>query len=88
MNYQQIIAEIKEQILYVTINRESKLNALNKEVLAELADVFQVVNQNDEVRGVLLTGAGQKAFVAGADISELQCSSRQRFGVNWTTKCF
>lgn len=72
MAYQQLLTEIKENILYVTINREQKLNALNKEVLAELADVIANASSNPEVRGVLLTGAGEKAFVAGADISEFQ----------------
>lgn len=70
MTYQNILSELKEQILYVTINREHKLNALNKETLAELADVIAAAAQQEEVRGVLLTGAGEKAFVAGADISE------------------
>lgn len=72
MTYQQIISEVKENILYITINRAQKLNALNKEVLVELADVITFATQNDEVRGVLITGAGEKAFVAGADISEFQ----------------
>ncbi|MBC7616418.1 MAG: enoyl-CoA hydratase/isomerase family protein, partial [Pedobacter sp.] len=72
MNYQNILCELRENILYVTINRESKLNALNKATLEELADVINYVTENDEVRGVLLTGAGEKAFVAGADISEFQ----------------
>jgi len=70
MTYQNILSELKEQILYVTINREQKLNALNKETLAELADVISYAATTDEVRGVLLTGTGEKAFVAGADISE------------------
>ncbi|SMC75190.1 enoyl-CoA hydratase/isomerase family protein [Pedobacter nyackensis] len=70
MTYQNILSELKEQILYVTINREQKLNALNKETLNELADVIAFASSADEVRGVLLTGAGEKAFVAGADISE------------------
>jgi enoyl-CoA hydratase len=72
MNYQQIIAIVKENILYITINRPEKLNALNKEVLTELADAIAIAKQSDEIRGVLLTGAGEKAFVAGADISEFQ----------------
>lgn len=72
MTYQQIIAEVKEHILYITINREQKLNALNKDVLTELAHVIAFAAQSDEVRGVLITGAGEKAFVAGADISEFQ----------------
>lgn len=70
MTYQNILSELKEQVLYVTINREHKLNALNKETLAELADVISYAASEDQVRGVLLTGAGEKAFVAGADISE------------------
>lgn len=72
MTYQNILAEIKEQILYITINREAKLNALNKATLAELAMAIADATANSEVRGVLLTGAGEKAFVAGADISEFQ----------------
>lgn len=72
MAYNQILSEVKENILYITINRAQKLNALNREVLTELADVIAFAKENDEVRGVLITGAGEKAFVAGADISEFQ----------------
>jgi enoyl-CoA hydratase len=70
MTYKNILAEVKGQILHLTINREQKLNALNKETLAELAEVISDAGTNDEVRGILLTGAGEKAFVAGADIAE------------------
>ena len=70
MTYQNILSEVKEGILYLTINRENKLNALNKATLAELAHAVAFAVSNDSVRGVLLTGAGEKAFVAGADISE------------------
>lgn len=70
MDYQNIKAEQKDSLLYVTINRAEKLNALNKATLLELADVFAGVTLNPGVRGVILTGAGEKAFVAGADISE------------------
>ena len=70
MAYQNLISEIRENILYVTINREKALNALNKATLAELADVVVFANKTAEVRGVILTGAGEKAFVAGADIKE------------------
>lgn len=70
MAYQNLISEIKENILYVTINREKALNALNKDTLAELADVIAFAGKTDEVRGVILIGAGEKAFVAGADIKE------------------
>ncbi len=70
MDYQNIIATVQENILYVTINRAEKLNALNKQTLTELAHVFAFATKNNKVSGVLLTGAGEKAFVAGADISE------------------
>lgn len=55
----------------VTIDRQDKLNALNSEVVGEIGEVFTSLRDDDAVRGVILTGAGQKAFVAGADISEL-----------------
>ncbi|WP_443937565.1 enoyl-CoA hydratase/isomerase family protein [Pedobacter sp. MW01-1-1] len=70
MGYQNLITEVKEHILYVTINREKALNALNAETLKELADMVVFANTNDEVKGVILTGGGEKAFVAGADIKE------------------
>lgn len=70
MTYQNLLSEIRDNILYITINREKKLNALNKDTLTELADVVDFAVKSAEVRGVLLTGAGEKAFVAGADISE------------------
>lgn len=55
----------------VTVNRPKKLNALNDQVLNELADAFKKIHIDSDIRGVLLTGAGDKAFVAGADIKEL-----------------
>ncbi|WP_316844736.1 enoyl-CoA hydratase/isomerase family protein [Pedobacter psychrodurus] len=70
MAYQNLISEVKENILYLTINREKSLNALNRDTLAELADAIAFAGKTDEVRGVILTGAGEKAFVAGADIKE------------------
>lgn len=57
-------------ILTITINRESKLNALNTETLSELKEVIQSVYDDRDISGVILTGAGEKAFVAGADIGE------------------
>jgi enoyl-CoA hydratase len=70
MEYQNLLSEIKDNILYVTINRAAKLNALNKQTLEELADVVEYAAHAPEVRGVIVTGSGEKAFVAGADISE------------------
>ncbi|XOV92016.1 MAG: enoyl-CoA hydratase/isomerase family protein [Bacteroidota bacterium] len=60
----------KENILTVTINREKKLNALNRSTLLELKEVVQSVYDDKEIKGVILTGSGDKAFIAGADISE------------------
>ena len=70
MAYQTLLTELNEGILTITINRPDKLNALNQQVQKELDEIFDEVNSNDEICGVILTGAGPKAFVAGADISE------------------
>lgn len=72
MDQAVLLSTIKDGVLYLTINRETKLNALNKAVLNELAAAIAQAADNSEVRAVLLTGAGEKAFVAGADISEFQ----------------
>lgn len=71
MNYQNLLVDIKEKIAIVTINRPEKLNALNHQTLTEIKDAFEKLNSDDNVLVVILTGAGEKAFVAGADISEL-----------------
>jgi enoyl-CoA hydratase/carnithine racemase len=65
-----LLAE-QEGIAVVTINRPDKLNALNEEVIAGLKSVFQSCRTTERIRAVILTGAGEKAFVAGADISVL-----------------
>ena len=70
MNYENILLSLNNRILRITINRESKLNALNKLTLAELHAALSDAFNNPEVGGIILTGAGPKAFVAGADISE------------------
>lgn len=70
MNYINLLAEKRDKILFITINRESKLNALNKTTLAEIHDAVTGSFHDEEVAGIIITGAGQKAFVAGADISE------------------
>lgn len=72
-SYNTIIFETDDNgIATVTINRPDKLNALNDEVLNELADAFKSIHVNEEIRAVIITGAGEKAFVAGADIKELR----------------
>ncbi len=65
----KVILEVKDGIGYLTINRPDKLNALNNEVLSELNTIIDDVNKNNEIRVVIVTGSGEKAFVAGADIA-------------------
>ena len=71
MDYQNILFEIKENIAVVTINRPDKLNALNHQTMLELEDVFSAIKDDDTIYSVIITGSGEKAFVAGADINEL-----------------
>jgi enoyl-CoA hydratase len=66
-----LLFELSDGIARITINRPDKLNALNATVIAELGDAITRVETDAAVRGVILTGAGAKAFVAGADITEL-----------------
>jgi len=70
MNFDNILFENKGGIATLTINRPSKLNALNKATIRELHEAFSAAEIDEEVKVVLLTGSGEKAFVAGADISE------------------
>src|SRR6478609_725400 len=65
-----ILCEIKNGVLIITINRPDKLNALNKQTIEELHETLVEAEGQNEIRAVILTGAGQKAFVAGADIAE------------------
>jgi enoyl-CoA hydratase len=75
MTYETLLTDLEQGILTVTVNRPDKLNALNHMVLADLDRLMDLVMSDPEIRAVLLTGAGPKAFVAGADISEfLQAS--------------
>ncbi len=70
MNYKTLITEKLGSALVITINREDKMNALNLELLSELDLVMDEVYNNVEIRGAVITGKGQKAFAAGADIAE------------------
>lgn len=69
--YQNILLDIKEPVAIVTVNRPDKLNVLNKLTIEELKTVFTELSSNEKILAIILTGAGEKAFVAGADISEL-----------------
>jgi enoyl-CoA hydratase len=71
MEYTTLLFEVADGIARVTVNRPDKLNALNTTVLAELSDAVERIETDDAIRGVILTGAGPKAFVAGADIGEI-----------------
>ncbi|MDO8722536.1 MAG: enoyl-CoA hydratase-related protein [Syntrophales bacterium] len=72
MKYENIGYEVKEGIGYITINRPAKLNALNWQVIDELLNVLCEVRSDEQVKAIILTGSGQKAFVAGADIDEIK----------------
>jgi enoyl-CoA hydratase len=77
MQYKNLLTSLEDQILIITINRAEKLNALNAEVMSELQIVTDEIYQNPQIRSAIITGSGNKAFVAGADISEFKGLSRQ-----------
>lgn len=82
MTFKNLQFQQKDQIAIITINRPEKLNALNKETLSELSDLFKDIRDHNEIRAVIITGAGEKAFVAGADIkeiTELDSSAGEKF---------
>lgn len=70
MSYQNILTQTIDGITLITINRPNKLNALNKSTIQELHDAFDAANKDKHTKVIILTGNGEKAFVAGADISE------------------
>lgn len=70
MEFQTLLFQVENGIAQITINRPDKMNALNKDVIQDLSAAFDEVYQNKSIKSVILTGAGQKAFVAGADITE------------------
>jgi enoyl-CoA hydratase len=75
--YKTLLTDLTDNILTVTIHRPDKLNALNKDVIAELGEVVTEIYENKEIRSAIITGSGQRAFVAGADISEFQGLTRE-----------
>ena len=70
-----VLLEVKNGIGYITINRPEALNALSSQVLADLNEVLDQVEKSEEIRVVIVTGAGEKAFAAGADIKEMDLMS-------------
>ena len=71
MEFQNILLEVKDGVATVTVNRPKVLNALNDQTMEELRQVFLEIRRREDVQGVIFTGAGEKAFIAGADINEL-----------------
>ena len=80
MPFENLLIENKQRTRYIIINRESKLNALNSATLNDLHHAFTDAFADSSVGGVIITGAGQKAFVAGADIAELSLLNKVSAG--------
>lgn len=78
MAYTNLLTEIRDHAFIITINRPKALNALNQETVQEIGRAVEEANGNDDVRGIVITGAGEKAFVAGADITEFQTMDEAR----------
>ena len=76
--YTTLLTETDNGIFIITINRPDKLNALNKEVFTDLDQAMDEVYRNPEIKSVIITGAGAKAFVAGADITEFSALSKEQ----------
>lgn len=81
MEFNNILVAVEDKIAQITINRPKQLNALNKETISDLHEALRTLASDDEVRVVILTGSGEKSFVAGADIKEFA-----DFGVNEGTE--
>ena len=71
MTYENILVEKKNSIAYITVNRPKVLNALNMATMEDLRSAFHAIKNDEAIRVVIFTGAGEKAFIAGADIGEL-----------------
>ena len=76
--YNTLLTSLENGIFTITVNRPDKLNALNKEVMNDLNSAMDDVNKNADIKAVIITGAGNKAFVAGADITEFSGLSQQQ----------
>ena len=80
MDYENIYIEEESPIAVITIDRPKKLNALNKRTIEELHTAFKELDADEEIRVIIVTGSGEKAFVAGADISEFASFSEKEGG--------
>ena len=91
MVFENLIVSISEAVALVTINRPEKLNALNAVVISELSAAMKAMEKDNSVRVVILTGSGEKSFVAGADISELaklSIEDAKKFSANGQSSLF
>lgn len=77
MALENILTEVKNNVLVITINRPDKLNALNKQTIEELHDTLVDAENDKDIHALIITGTGQKAFVAGADIAEFADYSQE-----------
>lgn len=75
MEYKDILLTVEEGIAIITFNRPKVLNAMNFEILTEILDAVMVCEKDEKIKALIFTGAGDKAFVAGADISQMQNST-------------
>jgi enoyl-CoA hydratase len=78
MSYSTILTSLENDILIITINRPDKLNALNKDVFTDLDNVADEINNSPSIKSAIITGAGLKAFVAGADITEFSSLTKEQ----------
>ena len=78
MSYQTLIFEEKDQIAYITLNQPKSLNALSRQVLEDLGAVAEELKQSSSVKVVIISGAGDRAFAAGANIKEMSTISPQQ----------
>lgn len=85
MAFKNLLFNEKENIAIITINRPEKLNALNGETVTELSNIFSQIQDSGKIKAVIITGAGEKAFVAGADIKEIN-NLDEKSGIEFSKK--
>src|SRR5438270_14013277 len=79
-SFENITYDVKGSIGYITLNRPKVMNALNRRTVEELNAAFHAAKEDATSKGIILTGTGEKAFIAGADIAELSASDGDRAG--------
>src|ERR1700721_3766718 len=79
-NFENITYEVRGSIGYITLNRPKVMNALTRRTVEELNSAFHAAKEDATVKGIILTGTGEKAFIAGADIAELSTIDGEKAG--------